>query len=148
MNGSPLESLTLFIDRNSGGRIFRDLLISQGLNIVLHDEEFAQKTADEDWLMSVGEQGWVVITGDNATTSSPLFLQRLARSKTFVFVLHGLNGASREGKADCISKAFPTIKRLVKENQPPSVWRIGKDGTARKFDFENILNRMRRSGKR
>ncbi len=57
MSGSPPESLTLFIDRNSGGRIFRDLLIAQGLNIGLHDEEFAQKTADEDWLISVGEQG-------------------------------------------------------------------------------------------
>lgn len=130
MNGSPPDSLTLFIDRNSGGRIFRDLLTAQGLNVVLHDEEFAQKTADEDWLMSVGEQGWVVITGDNATTSSPLFLQRLARSKTFVFVLHGLNGASREGKADCIAKAFHTIKRLVEANQPPAVWRIGKEGAA------------------
>ena len=138
----------MFIDHNSGGRIFRDLLAAQGLNVVLHDEEFAQKTADEDWLISVGEQGWIVITGDNATTSSPLFLQRLARSKAFVFVLHGLNGASREGKADCILNAFPTIKRLVGENQPPAVWRIGKDGAARKFDFENILNRMRRSGKR
>lgn len=148
MNGSPPESLVLFIDRNSGGRLFRDLLVAQGLNVVLHDEEFPQKTADEDWLISVGEKDWIVITGDNATTSSPLFLQRLARSKTLVFVLHALNGASREGKADCILNAFPNIKRLVEANQPPAVWRIGKDGVARKFDFEKILNRMRRSGKR
>jgi hypothetical protein len=148
MNGLSPKPRTLFIDRNSGGRIFRDLLRAQGLDVILHDEEFPQRTADEDWLLSVGERGWIVITGDNATTSSPLFLQRLVRSKTFVFVLHGLNGASREGNAACILTAYSAIERLVAEHQPPAVWRIGKDGVARRFHFQNVLGRLRRSRKK
>ncbi|HEY2329580.1 MAG TPA: hypothetical protein VGI63_07175 [Verrucomicrobiae bacterium] len=144
MNASPNDSPTLFIDRNSGGRSFHNLLIERGLKIVLHDEEFPQTAADEDWVMSVGERGWVVVTGDNATTSSPLFLLRLSKSKAFVFILHALNGVSATDKAGCILKAYKTIKRLVGEHQPPAIWRIGKDGVAREFDFQKVLVKMHR----
>jgi hypothetical protein len=147
MSSSPNESLTLFIDRNSGGRSFRDLLIEQGLKVVLHDEKFPQTAADEDWLMTVGEQGWVVVTGDNATTSSPLFLLRLSKTKAFVFILHALNGASASNKAGCILKAYKIIKQLTGEHHPPAIWRIGKDNIARRLAFQKVLVKMHRRGK-
>ena len=84
MSASLPESLTLFIDRNSGGRIFRDLLTAKGLRVVLHDDEFPQAAADEDWLPAVAQKGWIIITGDNATTKSPLFLQQLNDSQAHV----------------------------------------------------------------
>ena len=145
MSALSNESLTLFIDRNSGGRSFRDLLTAQGLKVVLHDEEFPQTAADEDWVMSVGERGWIVVTGDNATTSSPLFLLRLSKSKTFVFILHALNGASPSEKAKCILDAYSIITQLVSENRPPAVCRIGRDGAPRQFDFQRVLAKMRRN---
>lgn len=145
MNASQPESLTLFIDRNSGGRIFRDLLTAQGLRVVLHDDEFPQAAADEDWLVAVGQKGWVIITGDNATTKSPLFLQRLAKSQAYVFVLLGLNGQTAEGKARCILDQYHRIATVVSAHKPPALWRIGKDRTARAVEFESILQRMRRN---
>lgn len=144
MNGSRLEAPVLFVDRNSGGRAFRDLLTRQGLKVVLHDDQFGQAVADEEWLARVGQRGWVVITGDNATTSSPLFLQRLARSRTFVFILKGLNGASAEGKAECILGAYAAIKRLIQTKKAPAIWRVGRDGVPREFNFRPVLVRMRR----
>lgn len=144
MNASPTEPLVLFIDRNSGGRTFRNLLIERGVKVVLHDDEFPQTAADEDWLFSVGEKGWIVITGDNATTSSPLFLLRLAKSRTYVFILLGLNGVSAHEKAHCILGAYDTIIRLIAERHPPAVWRIGKDKTAREFNFQRVLVNMQR----
>ena len=145
MSGLQREPLTLFIDRNSGGRTFRDLLVQGGLKVVLHDDVFPQTAADEDWLPAVGELGYVAITGDKATTSLPLFIHRLARSKTFVFVLYGLNGASPEGKARCVLTAYSTISRLVRSNAPPGIWRIGRDGEGRRFDYARVLERMHRS---
>ena len=144
---SPLQpsAPTLFIDRNSGGRTFRDLVVKAGIEVILHDEQFPQTMADEDWLGIVGNSGWLVVTGDNDTTRSPLFLQRLANSKAFVFVLLGLNGASREGKADCISKAYPTMRNLSQSEAAPFLWRIGKDDVSRPFDFRRVLARMHRS---
>jgi hypothetical protein len=145
MNASQPEPLTLFIDRNSGGRIFRDLLTAQGLRVVLHDDEFPQAAADEDWLAAVGQKGWVIITGDNATTKSPLFLQRLADSKAQVFILLGLNGQTAEGKARCILDHYARITALVAENEPPAMWRIGKHGVTHVVEFKAILQRMRRN---
>lgn len=136
------DSLTLFIDRNSGGRSFRELLIQQGIKVVLHDEEFPKTAADEDWVLPVGERGWIIITGDNATTSSPLFLLQFSKSKAFVFILHALNGASATDKAGCIVATYKTIKNLVSQNEPPAIWRIGKDGVARKFDHSKVLMKM------
>jgi hypothetical protein len=117
------------------------------LKVILHDDEFPQTAADEDWLLPVGEQGWIVITGDNATTSSPLFLLRLSKSKTFVFILHGLNGASAADKANCILKAYESMKRLISERHPPAIWRVGKDGVIREFDFRKVLVKMRQRRK-
>lgn len=145
MNVSQPESLTLFIDRNSGGRIFQNLLTKQGLRVVLHDDEFPQAAADEDWLVAVGQKGWIIISGDNATTRSPLFLQRLADSRAHVFVLLGLNGQTAEGKASCILNLYPQIAALVANTNPPALWRVGKQGTAHMVEFKPILQRMRRS---
>lgn len=138
------KAITLFIDRNSGGRTFRTLLESPDLNVVLHDEVFSQRTADEDWLRDVGKRGWIVITGDNRTTHAPLFLQRLAQSEAFVFVLLALNGASADEKAAIIKSAVPRMRELTSANQPPALWRIGSDSVARRFDFQTTLAHMHR----
>lgn len=147
MTSSPPDSRTLFIDRNSGGRTFRDYLTAEGLTVVLHDEEFLNTAADEDWLPVVGKKGWIVVTGDDDTTRSPLFLAQLESSQAFVFVLLGLNGATRAEKARCILDAHVTMIRLIAQTQPPALWRIGRDGAARKFDFGPVLSRMRQRRK-
>ncbi len=145
MKDLPPESPTLFIDRNSGGRTFRDILTNAGLRVVLHDEEFPQTAADEDWLQAVGQKGWVIITGDKATTTSPLFLQRLSRSGALVFILLGLNGASAEGKAKCILELYPKIEDLISRAEPPAMWCISKQGNVRFVDFRTILQKMARN---
>ena len=145
MNASQPESLTLFIDRNSGGRIFRDLLTSQGLRVILHDDEFPQAAADEDWLAVVGQKGWVIITGDNATTKSPLFLQQLASSQAHVIILLGLNGKTAEGKAHCILEHYQRICALVASSEPPAMWRIGNQNHSHPVEFLHILSRMKRN---
>lgn len=144
MSESPLDRPTVFIDRNSGGRTFRDLVVEQGLPLVLHDDHFPPTTADEDWLRAVGDRGWLVVTGDDAVTRSPLFLLNLNRTRSFVFILHGLNGSSRNGKAACVVKSYPLMVALSQKNTPPKLWRIGRDGKAREFDFSNVLDQMKR----
>lgn len=135
---------TIFIDRNSGGRSFKAILESKGIRVVLHDEEFARDVPDETWISEVGKRGWIAITGDNAITRSPLALHHLIRSKLFLFILHGLNGATREGKAECILASYEKMSELVQTAEPPKIWRIGKDGVARLFDFRKVLVRMQR----
>lgn len=139
--------LPVFIDRNSGGRLFRGLIEQAGIEVHLHDEQFRHKTEDPDWLARLGESGWLLVSGDNDVTRQPLFLRQLADSKAHVFVLLALNGASPEGKAACIVGAYGKMCELAACYKPPALWRIGKDEVARAFDFRGTLDRMRRGRK-
>lgn len=147
LTGTPTEEPSpppIFIDRNSGGRAFRAIIESSGIRVVLHDDIFTPKTEDPAWLAKVGESGWLIVTGDDATTRQPLFLFQLEASQAHVFVLLGLNGTSAEKKAACIVNAFPLMCRLAAEQPPPAVWRIGKDGKARAVDVTGTLIKMRK----
>jgi hypothetical protein len=135
---------TVFIDRNSGGRTFRDLLRQADIKAILHDEVLGAETPDEEWLRLAGDEGWLVVTGDNQTTRSPLFLRQLQRSNVHVFVLIGLNGASREGKARCIIDCHEQLCHLAATNPAPSLWRVGKDGRIRSVDFKSTLEKRER----
>lgn len=137
----------VFIDRNSGGRLFKSLIERAGIEVHLHDEQFRKTTEDPDWLTQLGESGWLLVSGDDATTRLPLFLRQLAESKAHVFILHSLNGATPEGKAACIVDAYARMCALAAGHKPPALWRIGKDGAARSFDFRSTLERMKRGRK-
>ncbi|MCX6936831.1 MAG: hypothetical protein NTU80_02880 [Verrucomicrobia bacterium] len=140
---------TVFIDRNSGGRLFKALIKAAGIPVVLHDERFPDTTEDHDWLAKLGTSGWLLVTGDDDTTRTPLFLHQLAESRAHVFMLRGLNGGSREDKARCIVDAYPKMCELAASNEPPTFWRIGKkDGIARAFDFRATLKKMNQSKRR
>ncbi|MDP3072719.1 MAG: hypothetical protein Q8N18_20660 [Opitutaceae bacterium] len=137
----------VFIDRNSGGRLFKALIERAGIEVHLHDDHFSHKTEDPDWLAQLGESGWLLVSGDNDVTRQPLFLHQLSHSKAHVFVMLALNGACPEGKAGCIAQAHARMCELAARTAPPALWRIGKDGVARAFDFRATLERMKRGRK-
>ena len=140
---------TLFIDRNSGGRTFRDLIAEAGIKVVLHDEHFTDnKTPDEVWLKAIGDLGWIMITGDIATSRSLLFLAILKRSSSRVFILEGLNHATREGKAKCVIESYDAIIRVSKKYPPPLLWRINAEGKPISINFREKLGLMRRAEKK
>ncbi len=55
--------LPVFIDRNSGGRLFKGLTEEAGIEVHLHDEQFRHKTEDPEWLARLGESGWLLVSG-------------------------------------------------------------------------------------
>jgi hypothetical protein len=143
MSDSPPKPV-LFIDRNSGGRTFRAQIEEHGIAVKLHDEHFSATTDDEEWLKDVGQRGWIMITGDARVTRSPLFLLRLKQTKARVFILKGLNGATPEGKAQCVIAHYDRIVRTCQTEDAPSLWKINKDGALKKIDFRKHLDRMKR----
>lgn len=138
----PDKYPTIFIDRNSGGRTFRDFLTSAGLNVVLHDEIYPQTTDDEAWLEKGSGLGYIFVTGDKAVTRRILFLRQLAASRAYVFILYGLNGTTPQGKAGCILSALDRMVELMKLCEPPVLWKIGKNNhQANKCDHLDVLKR-------
>lgn len=63
---APRETprFAIFIDRNSGGRLFKRLIEKAGIEIHLHDDHFERKTEDSDWLTRLGKSGWLLVSGD------------------------------------------------------------------------------------
>src|SRR5689334_16353862 len=122
MIGLPRK--TIFIDRNSGGRLFKDLIVKAGINAVLHDEQFPPRTEDHIWLKKVASLGYAVVTSDVAVERSFLFLDALKRSRAHVFVICELNHAEgSEGRAGHIVEAYPKIVELCHGNIGPCLWK-------------------------
>lgn len=138
---------TLFIDRNSGGRIFRGMIEREGIKVVLHDDVFKQDTKDDVWLREISDRGWIMVTCDFNTLRSPLFLRSLKLSGGRVFLLNGLDGGSREEKAKCVVDSYETMLAICKKRQPPLFWRINREGSATVVDFKQKLGLLRRAGK-
>ena len=60
MSSPSSQTTTFFIDRCLGKKL-ATVLRAQGHTVELHDSHFAK---DVDWLPTVGQRGWVVLTKD------------------------------------------------------------------------------------
>jgi hypothetical protein len=139
---NPAPRASIFIDRNSGGRIFRDILVAAGLEVILHDDVFNRDTPDHTWLKANADANRLIVSGDARTMRDLTFLRQLKNSQAHVFVLIALNGASREAKAGCILTALDLMLRIQKESAPPGLWKVHKNGTgATRCDHEKVLGR-------
>src|SRR5438552_2356363 len=70
--------------------------------------------------------------------------RRQHRIKARVFILNGLNGASPEGKAECVIANYERIVSICLERSGPMLWKFNKDGSRREIDFRKHLRKMRR----
>lgn len=135
---------TIFIDRNSGGRTFRGLIEAAGIKVILHSDVFTDdKIADHEWLDTVSKKGWIVVTGDQATSRSLLFLDRLNRTKSHIFILYQLNGATPEAKAYHVISLYPWMVEKNTSCQSPSLWRVTKHAKDQ-VDITDALGRAKK----
>jgi hypothetical protein len=147
MIGLPRK--TVFIDRNSGGRSFRDAIVAANINVVLHDDLFRiTTTADHVWLKKVGTLGYAMVTADIAVERSFLFLDTLKRSKSHVFILCGLNHASPDARAKCIIDAYPEMLSLCHANPGPRLWKQKPLGKILEVNFRHNYGLLKRDGKK
>jgi len=146
MNGLPHK--TIFIDRNSGGRAFRELVTNSGINVVLHDEQFDKRTEDHVWLKKVGALGWAMVTGDVAVERSFLFLDALKRSRALVFILCELNHSNPEARAKCIIREYPRILELCHSHDGPCLWKAKSNSALVQINFKHTLGLLKRQMKR
>jgi hypothetical protein len=138
----------VFIDRNSGGRAFKSLIVDAGIRVVLHDEHFRDPTTpDEVWVKEVGRLGWLMVTGDVATERSFLFLTALKRSRAHVFILCGLNHASPQQRAECIIDAYSEMLSLSHQYRGPRLWKASAGKRLVEVNFRATLGKMRRYGR-
>ena len=146
MIGLPRK--VVFIDRNSGGRAFRDIRIAVNIRVVLHDEHFTNsKTPDHVWVKEIGKLGWLMVTGDIATERNAFFLDAFKRSKAHVFILCGLNHGTPQERANCVTDAYPEMISLSLGNRGPRLWKAKPGERLLSVDFRATLGKMKKYGR-
>jgi hypothetical protein len=90
------EPYTFFVDRSLGGGVVVDALKASGYDAHAHDDFFAQDTQDAEWLVAIGERGWVVLTKDEAIFRNPAEIGALLRANVAIFTLGSGNVVAAE----------------------------------------------------
>ncbi len=81
-------TLVFFTDRDLGTR-FPDILANAGLRVERHRNHFQPDCADEDWLRSVDERGWIAVTHDSRIRYRPNELDAVVRHRVALLVVVG-----------------------------------------------------------
>ena len=127
-SGSKLpEPSVFFIDRSLGKKIVAQALRDIGETVEIHDDNFAPDAKDEDWLVEVGNRGWIVLTKDDRIRYRATERTALASASVRAFVLTSSQLQGTEMAAAFV-KALPRIKRLIANHTPPFIARISRSG--------------------
>lgn len=124
------EPFQFFVDRGLGRGDVPSALrgaIEQGEGVHLHDDHFAQSTADVEWLTAVGERRWVVLSKDAEIRRNPLELDALLRAGVAAFLLSSGN-LRGEDQGRALATALPRIRRALRRSRVPIIATVGADG--------------------
>jgi predicted nuclease of predicted toxin-antitoxin system len=116
---------TFFVDRSLGkgvGRALRDA----GATVELHDDYFAQETADVDWIATVTQNGWVILTKDKYIRRRRNERDVVQSAKARIFTLR--NGNMRGADMAAIFVAQLTRMEELATTEPPFVYLVDANG--------------------
>jgi predicted nuclease of predicted toxin-antitoxin system len=131
----PLEQLTFFLDRQLGRHKMAEILRAAGLKIEVHDDHFRQDAVDPEWLTTVGEKNWIVVTRDERIRYRVAEKQAIRRAKVRAFVLAAQGNLRADMLAQNFLQALPKIRRTIKDNKPPFVAKISRSGDVTLLEF-------------
>ncbi len=141
MSSPSSQTTTFFVDRCLGKKL-ATVLRAQGHTVELHDSHFAKDAKDVDWLPTVGQWGWVVLTKDERIAKR--FLERLAVAsagvKMFVLVSQNLSGTDT---AAAFTKALPAMQHFLQTHPAPFITKVYKDGGISPWkDHQTLLDEL------
>jgi hypothetical protein len=122
------------VDASLGQKSVVEGLRTAGLNIVAHDDIFAQGTADEVWLTRAGAEGWVVLTRDTRIRHRPNELAAFLNAgvRGFVLTAKALTGTE---EAAAFVRASSRMSKMVRKEQAPFLAAVTRAGEVSKLDL-------------
>jgi len=117
----------IFLDENLAGKRLPEGLRKDGLTVKLLHEEFQRGILDADLFPLVGKQRWILLTKDNQIRRRPLEVDAFIAARLRVFVFESAEMTSEE-MLDAFRGAVSAIDRVVRNQKPPFVMRIGRNG--------------------
>lgn len=117
------EPLVFFVDRCLGKRVVPEALrraLLPGERVEVHDAHFPQAAKDADWLVAVGQRGWVVLSQDQHITRNPLEQGAVLGAGVAFFGL-GQADAQAAEVARALVLSLSAIRRAVRRFRVPII---------------------------
>jgi hypothetical protein len=133
-----------FVDRSLGKSIV-EALRAAGLTAHsmadVYGEERAQRLPDEVWLRDVGENGWVVLTKDDAIRRRPAERDAMVSASVRVFCLTTANLRGSEQAERFVANRHRIIRQSRKAG--PYIYGVYEIGLKRLWPPADLLGRGR-----
>jgi hypothetical protein len=118
-----------------------------GVEYVRHGSRFSSGALDVEWLPTVGEKHWALLTSDKNIRYNQLEREKIIqyRIREFVFASGNLSG---EMMGEILGRALPKMKRLFRDYPPPFIAYLSQSGNVEvRYDADGSIH-GRRSGAR
>jgi hypothetical protein len=126
-NAAPPDAPLLFIDRCAWSHRLGEALTKLNIPFIPHHEKFAPDCPDEEWLKTVGKQGWIVLTRDKNIRRKPNELRAFRAHEVIGFVLTA-GDASAADTAALVAAVYPKLIRKAQAAKPPAMFSITQAG--------------------
>ena len=93
----------------------------------VHDEYFKRDEADDVWLASCGQRGWIAITPDRRILKDPISMRAIGENNGRVFFLPQ-NNKNPQIWAPILVQNWAAIRRVLLNHKPPFVGRVSPNG--------------------
>lgn len=114
-------SLVYFTDRDLGTR-FPDILTAAGLEVRRHRDHFTHDCPDEDWLRTVGKEGWITVSHDTRIRYKPNELAAVVQHDVRLLIVIGK--APFPQLAKHFVATAPKITEFVEQHSPPWIAKV------------------------
>jgi hypothetical protein len=103
------------------------LLERAGFIVRVHDKYFNQDEADDVWLATCGQRGWIAITPDKRILKDPVSMRAIGANKGRVFFLPK-NNKNPQLWAPILISCWDQIQRTLSNRTAPFVANISPNG--------------------
>jgi PIN like domain len=127
--------------------LYTSLLTGRGVEYVRHGSRFSSGALDVEWLPTVGEKHWALLTSDKNIRYNQLEREKIIqyRIREFVFASGNLSG---EMMGEILARALPKMERLFRDYPPPFIAYLSQSGNVEvRYDADGSIH-GRRSGAR
>lgn len=121
-----------FIERSLGRYTVAQVLRDTGESVEVHDDHLPADAPDEEWVKLVASNGWLAITKDKNIRYRQGENDAINRYGAKVFVIRAKNLAGKD-TASILAKAAVKMKRYARENRPPFIVAVYRDGSLQPY---------------
>lgn len=132
-------SIVFFTDRDLGLE-FSKILADAGLTVERHVDHFAHDCADEEWLRSIGQRGWVALTHNYRIRYAPNELRAVIRHGVALLVIVGQ--APYPDLAHSFVRTLPRVSRFLAKQRPPFIGKVYRPSPAEVAHRPNAPGRV------